>query len=65
MIVAVIVDGKVTNLIVCESVEIAQQLLPDAVCIDGEGLAIGDTVDMQQPEGNSDETQSEKEGKDE
>ena len=56
MIVAVIVDGKVTNLIVCESVEIAQQLLPDAVCIDGEGLAIGDTVDMQQPEGNSDET---------
>jgi hypothetical protein len=50
MIVAVIVDGKVTNLIVCESVELAQQLLPGKLCVPGEGLKIGDTVEIQQPE---------------
>jgi len=41
MTIAVIKNGIVINLIVCESVELAQELLPDALCVDGVGLAIG------------------------
>lgn len=43
MVVAIIKEGIVTNLIVCDTVEHAQQLLPDAQCVDGDGVAIGDT----------------------
>jgi hypothetical protein len=50
MTVAVIKDNKVINLIVCESTELAQTLLPDALCVDGEGLTIGDTYEAGQPD---------------
>lgn len=53
MIVAIVVDGKVENLIICESIELARQLLPYAVCVDGDGLAIGDTFEIEQPENES------------
>jgi hypothetical protein len=43
--VAIIVESRVANLIVCESVELAQTLLPDALCVDGEGFVIGDTYE--------------------
>jgi len=46
VIVAVVDDGTVVNLIVCESVELAQQLLPGKLCVPGEGLKIGDRVEV-------------------
>lgn len=50
MVVAIVFEDKVENLIVCDSIEIAKLLFPDAVCVVGDGLAIGDTVDTQQGE---------------
>ena len=50
MIVAVVVDGTVVNLIVCESVELAQQLSPGKLCVPGEGLKIGDAYPMPENE---------------
>ncbi len=49
--VAVVVDNLVVNLIVCESVELAQTLIPDALCVDGEGLKIGDSYPKEEPDG--------------
>ena len=47
MTIAVIIGGKVDNLIECESVELAASLLPGATCVDaakpdGGTLNIGD-----------------------
>lgn len=50
MTVAIIIENRVANLIVCESVELAQTLLPDALCVDGEGFVIGDTYEAGQPD---------------
>lgn len=43
MTVAVIINGVVDNLIICQSVELAQQLYPCALCVDAEDgvLSIG------------------------
>lgn len=41
MVVAVVRDGVVENLIVCDSIELARSIFPDAICVDGTGLAIG------------------------
>lgn len=45
MIIAIIENNVVVNLIICDTIKLAQELLPDAVCIDGEGLVIGDAYE--------------------
>ena len=42
MIVAIIANGKVINRIVCESIELAQQLFPGAECVPVDNLHIVD-----------------------
>ncbi len=54
MIIAVVQNNVVINLIVCESVELAQELLPDALCVDaaqekGVPLIIGERIDFPTP----------------
>jgi hypothetical protein len=43
MIVAIVRNKKVINRIICESLEIAQQLFPDSDCVPGDNLNIGDS----------------------
>lgn len=41
MNIAIIRNSVVENIAVCESLELAAQLWPDAACVDGEGMIIG------------------------
>lgn len=49
MRIAIIRNNVVDNIIVCDSVELAQQLVPDALCVDGSELNIGDSYPEPQP----------------
>ena len=62
MVVAIVRDAIVENLIVCDSIEMAHSIFPDAICVDGTGLAIGEPYPAQENTPESENSDTEESG---